>query len=286
MTRIAFYSRHALPFVLIALVVAASAPACTLDLAHAGGGGTGSEATDGGAVTGSGGNVGTGGDLWAGGGTLGLGGAAGGAFGEGGAAGASNEDGFGWLDGRVACEPTSAEPTALPSDPSLDCAFFEIGLPGVLEYSLDPSVFDLDWTGAGGLYVYQGCDEVGSICSGRIAYDWEVEYLADNEWHVSITPLHPECDYDHIFLHDLPSGELAPRGILAWSDVELTLHLQPTLAGLTVGAVRSVTDEALELSAFTSADAPVGAPRDEIEGMFDDAFVDHLKSLEWECAHP
>jgi len=285
MTGNAFSTRRALPFILIALVGVANAPACTLDLAHAGGGGSGSEANDGGAVTGSGGNVGTGGDLWAGGGTLGLGGATGGAFGEGGAAGASNEDGFGWLDGRVACEPTSAAPTPLPSDPGLYCEFFEIGLPGVLEYSLDPSVFDLDWTGAAGLYVYQGCDEVGSPCVGRLEYEWEAEYLADNEWYVAITPLSPQCDYHHLLLHNLPSGDLAPRGLISWARIELTLHLQPTPTGLTVGAVRSATDEVLELGAFTDQSRPLGVNVAEIESLFDDAFLEHLQSLEWECEH-
>jgi|GEM_PF-3001922 len=204
-------------------------------------------------------------------------------FAEGGGAGSSNTD-FAWLEAQGdRCGPSTAVPTPLPYSPGQLCALMEIGLPGVIEYVVDPSAFDLDRTGQGGLYTYEGCDGLGTPCIGRMEYDWEVEYLADNEWYVSITPVRTECDYDHVLLHELPTGELSARGTLSWAPIELTLHLQPFDNGLTVGAVRSLTDEIVETGAFTEMEFNGGWPEDELRGLFDEAFIEHLKSLVWTC---
>lgn len=204
----------------------------------------------------------------------------------GGAAGSPNTE-LEWLDAQgTQCEESAASPSELPSEPALDCEFFEIGLPGVLEYTIDPSAFNLDRDGVGGVYEYLGCDDLGSPCIGRIEYTWEVEYLADNEWYLALAPVHAACDYDHVLWHNLPSGVLSPRGTLSWTAIELTLHLQPTTTGLTIGAVRSDLDEELDTGAFTEMEYNGGWFEGELRGMFDAAFIDHLKSLEWECNQP
>jgi hypothetical protein len=207
-------------------------------------------------------------------------------WGEGGAPGRVSSEGVAWLESQgEECEPASAMATELPSTPESNCDFLQIGLPGVLEYTVDPTGFNLDRDGQGGMYYYLGCDELHSPCAGRLAYDWEVAYLADNEWSVSITPVRQGCQYEHVLLHELPTGELSPRATVAWAPVELTVHLQPTAAGLRIGAVRSATDELLAPDAMTTLQFNGGWPEDEIRGLFVDAFVAHLQSLEWECLH-
>jgi hypothetical protein len=207
-------------------------------------------------------------------------------WGEGGAPGEKSGEGFAWLESQgEQCEPASTEAMELPSTPEANCDFLDIGLPGVFEYTVDPTGLNLDRDNGVEIYYYLGCDAVDSPCSGRLAYDWGVEYLADNEWYVSITPVRQACQYEHVLLHELPTGELSPRATVAWMPVELTVHLQPTAAGLTIGAVRSATDETLGPEALTELNG--GWPEDKIElsSLFVDAFVAHLQSLEWECLH-
>jgi hypothetical protein len=83
-----------------------------------------------------------------------------------------------------------------------------------------------------------------------------------------------------------PTGELAPRATLTWIPFHVTVHLQPTATGLTIGAVRSVSDEAIEPGAFTEMQFNGGWPEDELRGLMNQAFIEHLKSLEWACSHP
>jgi hypothetical protein len=293
-------TKSARPIFLTAVIAAMSSPACEVgihdftDFSVTGGTGNDAEDGDGPAGGGDGDSVGSGGRPSSSGGGAPSGGAApidcctdgGSTFVIGGAAGSSNTE-LEWLEAQgTQCEASTVSPTALPSEPSLDCTFFEIGLPGVLEYTIDPSAFNLDRDGVGGIYEYLGCDDLDSPCVGRIEYSWEVEYLADNEWYLALSPVHPACDYDHVLWHNLPSGVLSPRGTLSWTSLELILHLQPTATGLTVGAVRSDLDEELEVGAFTEMEYNGGWFEGELRGMFDDAFIDHLKALEWECDQP
>jgi hypothetical protein len=249
----------------------------------------GSSSVGGGDVTGSSGGTSNGGGV-ASGGTAASHHATGGmsaSHGEAGAPGSSDTNEFAWLESEgTECEDTDERASPLPTDESQDCAFLELVLPGVLEYEIDPAGFDLTREGAGGSYKYVGCDEVGEPCEGRLRYDWKVEYLADNEWYVEISPVHDECQYDHVLLHLLPSEELSPRATLTWTQTRLTLHLQPTERGLTVGAVRSEDDQLLQSDAFTEMAYNGGWAEPEIRSLFNEAFVEHLKSLEWTCSHP
>jgi len=209
------------------------------------------------------------------------------ALGEGGSSGRSNSGEFGWLENQgTQCESSMAQSTPLAADASKDCALLEINLPGVIEYDIDPSDFDLNREGAGGHYEYVGCDDVDETCLGRLEYTWRVEYLADNEWYVEISPVHDGCDYDHVMLHLLPTEDLSPRATLTWTQKKLRIHLQPTENGLTVGAVRSEDDQLLQPDAFTEIAYNGGWPEDEIRSLFNEAFVEHLKGLEWVCSHP
>jgi hypothetical protein len=137
-----------------------------------------------GGADGSGGVAATGGAAF-----LGDGGTSGGFIpGSGGVGPRSVDDVLAWLERQgTQCNPSSASPTELPSGAESSCTVLDIGLPGVLEYTIDPSGLDLDRTGNGGRYQYKGCDEEDSSCVGQLEYTWEAEYLADNEWYVSIT---------------------------------------------------------------------------------------------------
>ncbi len=204
---------------------------------------------------------GSGGDIsaWDGGGPSTLGGAAGGPPAE-------------EQDGR--CAASESEPASIATVPTPECKFLEIAFPGVFEYSAaapGPEKFNA------GSNTYTGCDAVGDACVGAIEYTWKVEYVTENEWTLWVYPVHEDCSYDHASLWTNNAG-VSYTIPISWKQAVVTLHLQPIPTGYRVGSVRTLEGNLVSGSDFVTQSGGVGKA---LAG----AFVEHLKSLEWDCIH-